>query len=92
MLRYKKAPKLCCVCKTAPLFQYGRCSVCFRAMDAALFERLKKMTRKERSAEFEKLAKQPAARPKFEWAGQEDLLAAQFGQNKDSQLASPKGD
>jgi hypothetical protein len=54
--RAKRAARMCCVCKKAPIFQYGRCPSCFRAMDPAVFARLKKLSRADRNTEFEKLA------------------------------------
>jgi hypothetical protein len=71
--RAKKVPRLCCVCKEAPLFQYGRCTLCFRAMDPALFARLKKLSRAERAIEFQEAIIQPSI-PRWEWPGDEQAL------------------
>jgi hypothetical protein len=46
----------CCICKTRPLVQYGRCWVCFKQMAPNLLCRLKKMSRKERQVEIAKTA------------------------------------
>jgi hypothetical protein len=73
-MRRNISPKLCCVCKKAPLFNYGRCTTCFRAMDPTLFARLKKLSRAERAQEFEQITGQPAL-PRWTYEGDEDALA-----------------
>jgi hypothetical protein len=65
-MRVKKAPNLCCVCKKAPVYVYGRCAPCFRTIDPRLFRRLKAMTRAERIAEFAKTTGQVEP-PKWEF-------------------------
>ena len=80
--RAKRAPRLCCICKKAPLFQYGRCTTCFRAMDPGLFARLKKLTRAERQIEFERITGQPEM-PKWHWPGDEQALIEKYGEQQD---------
>lgn len=57
--RIKRAPKHCCTCKAAPVYLYGRCSHCFRAMDKSLYQKLKGMTRAQRKVEFERATAHP---------------------------------
>ena len=86
--RIKKAPRLCCVCKTAPLYVDGRCAPCFRAMDKKLYQRLKGMTRAQRKVEFERATAQPEM-PKWMWEGDESVLAAMTeAQEREKQSAS----
>jgi hypothetical protein len=87
--RARKAQSLCCSCKKAPLFQYGRCTACFRVMDPALYARLKKLSRAERKAEFENLTGQPEM-PKWLWPGREEELIAEFGEHEDLKLDSAR--
>lgn len=68
-------PRRCCDCG-GPRWQYGRCRTCYRALDPAMFERLKNMSRRERAAEFEKITGQ-SERPRWEWAGDESALIEQ---------------
>ena len=70
----KKAPKLCCTCKTAPIYLYGRCTRCFRAMDKSLYRKLKGMTRAERQADIQKSTTR-GEQKKWEWLGDEEALA-----------------
>ncbi len=82
--RAKKATRLCCDCKKAPLVQYGRCTACFRLMVPALYARLKKLTRAERQIEFENTTGQPEPhRWEYENPQGEQELVERYGKNQD---------
>ena len=66
---------MCCVCRTNAVWNYGRCTACFKAMDPILFARLKNMTRAERKIEFETITGIPET-PKWTYEGREDELIA----------------
>jgi hypothetical protein len=78
----------CCVegCKNR-LWLYGRCKRCFEGLDPWMYQQLKDVPQDERQRTFERLSR-PPDRPKWEYPGDEDALADQYGKNDELKLES----
>jgi len=74
MRHWKKIAEECCIygCE-APRFIFGRCKMHVAALDSASYQRLRKMSKTERRAEFQK--KTQPEKHRWEWCGDEDNLA-----------------
>jgi hypothetical protein len=79
-MHVKRAPKECCLphC-TVRVRAYGRCESHYLALThrPAEYVRLRAMTREEREVEFERTKHPPI--PHFEYQGDEESLARQYG-------------
>jgi hypothetical protein len=73
-------------CKRHP-WLYGRCKTCFRGFDPVIYEQLKNVASAEaRLEKFNQLIRPqvPPEPTRWQWAGDEDALAREFGNNDET--------
>lgn len=83
MARRGLAKKLCIDCRERARWLFGRCPSCYRALDPAQVERLRRLPRAARLAELSKLELPSANLRKWEYTNDagEAELATKCGQD-----------